>query len=43
MEWEEWEMTIIDNPPTNWNGLRGAKLFKEATCSASQILEIDFL
>jgi tRNA (mo5U34)-methyltransferase len=41
MEQEGWEMTIIDNPPTNWNGLRGAKLFKEATGSAIQILEID--
>ena len=41
MEQEGWEMTIIDNPPTNWNGLRGAKLFKGATGSAVQILEID--
>ena len=41
MEREGWEMTIIDNPPTNWNGLRGAKLFKEATGSAVQILEMD--
>ena len=41
LEQEGWDMTIIDNPPTNWNGLRGARLFKEATGSAVQILEID--
>jgi hypothetical protein len=34
-------MTIIDNPPTNWNGLRGAQLVKDATRSKVQILESD--
>ena len=41
LEQEGWEVTIIDNPPTNWNGLRGAKLFKEATGSKVQIREVD--
>jgi 2-polyprenyl-3-methyl-5-hydroxy-6-metoxy-1,4-benzoquinol methylase len=41
LETEGWEVTIIDNPPTNWNGLRGAKLFKEATGSNVQIDEVD--
>jgi tRNA (mo5U34)-methyltransferase len=41
LEQEGWSMTIIDHPPTNWNGLRGAKLYKEATGSAVQIREID--
>ena len=41
MEMEGWEMSIVDNPPTNWNGLRGAKLFKERTGSAVKIVEID--
>jgi len=41
LEREGWEMTIIDNPPTNWNGLRGAKLFKEATQSKVNIVEMD--
>jgi 2-polyprenyl-3-methyl-5-hydroxy-6-metoxy-1,4-benzoquinol methylase len=41
LEQEGWDMTIIDNPPTNWNGLRGAKLFKEATGSKVQIVETD--
>lgn len=41
LEQEGWDMTIIDNPPTNWNGLRGAKLFKEATGSKVRIVETD--
>lgn len=41
LEQEGWAMTIIDNPPTNWNGLRGARLFKEATGSNVEIIEMD--
>lgn len=41
LEQEGWQMSIIDNPPTNWNGLRGAKLFKEATKSTVKIVEMD--
>lgn len=41
LEKEGWRMTIIDNPPTNWNGLRGAKLYKEKTNSSVNIIETD--
>lgn len=41
LEQEGWDMTIIDNPPTNWNGLEGAKLFQEATGSTVRIEEMD--
>lgn len=41
LEQEGWDMTIIDNPPTNWNGLRGARLFQEATGSKVKIVEMD--
>jgi tRNA (mo5U34)-methyltransferase len=41
LEQEGWDMTIIDNPPTNWNGLKGAKLFQEATGSKIRIEEMD--
>jgi hypothetical protein len=41
LEQEGWNMTIIDNPPTNWNGLKGAKLFQDATGSKVRIQEID--
>ena len=34
-------MTIIDNPPTNWNGLKGAKLLSQALQSHVQIIEMD--
>jgi hypothetical protein len=40
-ESEGWDMTIIDNPPTNWNGLKGARLFKESTGSSVKIVEMD--
>jgi tRNA (mo5U34)-methyltransferase len=40
-EREGWDMTIIDNPPTNWNGLKGARLFKESTGSSVKIVEMD--
>ncbi len=32
---------LIDNPPTNWNGLRGARLLKEALSSSVEIFEVD--
>ncbi len=41
LEQEGWDMTIIDNPPTNWNGLQGAKLFRDATGSKVHIEEMD--
>ena len=41
LEHEGWEMTIIDNPRTNWNGLKGAKLLQEATGSKVAIRELD--
>ena len=41
LEQEGWDMTIIDNPPTNWNGLKGAKLFQDATGSKVRIEEMD--
>jgi tRNA (mo5U34)-methyltransferase len=41
LEQEGWDMTIIDNPPTNWNGLEGAKLFRDATGSKVRIQETD--
>jgi tRNA (mo5U34)-methyltransferase len=41
LEQEGWNMTIIDNPPTNWNGLKGAKLFRDATGSRVRIVEMD--
>ena len=41
LEQEGWDMTIIDNGPTNWNGLRGARLYKEAVASSVQIIEMD--
>ena len=41
LEQEGWDMTIIDNPPTNWNGLKGAKLFRDATGSKVRIVEMD--
>jgi tRNA (mo5U34)-methyltransferase len=41
LEQEGWDMTIIDNPPTNWNGLKGAKLFREAMGSNVRIEEMD--
>jgi 2-polyprenyl-3-methyl-5-hydroxy-6-metoxy-1,4-benzoquinol methylase len=41
LEQEGWEMTIIDNPRTNWNGLKGAKLLQQATGSKVNIREMD--
>ena len=41
LEQEGWDMTIIDSPPTNWNGLKGAKLFQDATGSKVRIEEMD--
>ena len=41
LEQEGWDMTIIDNPPTNWNGLKGAKLFRDTTGSKVHIEEMD--
>lgn len=41
LEREGWDMTIIDNPPTNWNGLKGARLHKESTGSSIRIVEMD--
>lgn len=41
LEQEGWDMTIIDNAPTNWNGLKGARLFKEAVGSSVKIVEMD--
>jgi hypothetical protein len=41
LEQEGWHMTLIDNPPTNWNHLRGAKLIKQATGSSIGIIELD--
>ena len=41
LEQEGWDMTIIDNAPTNWNGLKGAKLFQDATKSKVCIQELD--
>src|SRR5688500_13064302 len=41
LEQEGWDMTIVDNPPTNWNGLKGAKLFRDATGSKAHIQEMD--
>jgi hypothetical protein len=41
LEEEGWEMTIVDNPPTSWNGLKGPKLHKEATGSKVAIQEVD--
>jgi hypothetical protein len=41
LEQEGWDMTIIDNPSTNWNGLKGAKLFRDATGSKVRIEEMD--
>ena len=41
LEQEGWDMTIVDNPPTNWNGLKGAKLFRDATGSNVRIIEMD--
>lgn len=34
-------MTLIDNPSTNWNGLRGARLFKDTIGSTIQIVEMN--
>jgi tRNA (mo5U34)-methyltransferase len=36
-----WEMDIIDNAPTNQNGLEGARLLKEALGSSAQIHHVD--
>src|SRR5687767_11914139 len=41
LEREGWEMTIIENPPTNFNGLRGARLLKETLRSSVAIREVD--
>jgi tRNA (mo5U34)-methyltransferase len=41
LEQEGWDMTVIDNPPTNWNGLRGVKLYKEAVGSTVHVREMD--
>src|SRR5208337_1906238 len=41
LEREGWEMTIIDNPPTNFNGLRGAWLLKQTLHSSVEIHEMD--
>jgi hypothetical protein len=35
------EMQLLDNPPTNYNGLRGAKLLKQALSSSVEIYETD--
>ena len=41
LEQEGWQMTIIDNPPTNWNGLQGARLYRDSTGSQVEITEMD--
>jgi len=41
LEQEGWEMTIIDNPPTNWNGLQGARLHRDSTGSQVKIVEMN--
>lgn len=41
LEQEGWEMTLIDNPSTNWNGLKGARLFREKTHARVRIMEIN--
>jgi hypothetical protein len=41
LEQEGWDMTVIDNPPTNWNSLKGVKLFRDATASRVRIVEMD--
>lgn len=41
LEQEGWQMTIIDNPPTNWNGLKGARLYRDSTGSQVEIAEMD--
>jgi len=40
-EREGWDMTLIDNGSTNWNGLKGARLFRDSTSSKIQIMEMD--
>jgi len=40
LEQEGWEMTLIDNPSTNWNGLKGARLFRDAAGAKTRILEM---
>jgi tRNA (mo5U34)-methyltransferase len=32
---------LIDNPPTNFNGLRGARMLKDALSSSVEIFEVD--
>jgi tRNA (mo5U34)-methyltransferase len=41
LEREGWDMTTIDNPPTNWNGLKGVRLYKEFAGSSIRIVEMD--
>ncbi|MDQ3040189.1 MAG: class I SAM-dependent methyltransferase, partial [Pseudomonadota bacterium] len=41
LEQEGWQMTIIDNPPTNFNGLKGARLHRDATGSQVEIVEMN--
>lgn len=36
-----YEVHLIDNPPTNYNGLRGARRLKEALNSSVEIIEAD--
>jgi tRNA (mo5U34)-methyltransferase len=41
MEQEGWDMTLIDNPSTNWNGLKGARLYKDTIGSTTKIVEMN--
>jgi tRNA (mo5U34)-methyltransferase len=35
------QVQLIDNPPTNFNGLEGARMLKEALSSSVEIVEVD--
>jgi tRNA (mo5U34)-methyltransferase len=41
MEQEGWDMTLIDNPSTNWNGLKGARLYRDTIGSTTKIVEMN--
>jgi tRNA (mo5U34)-methyltransferase len=36
-----YRVQLIENPPTNFNGLRGARMLKEALSSSVEIVEVD--